>query len=371
MTRRRSHSWYWLFRLLGGASFALLLYVDSLLLQAGPAPRATVSLPTADWQADFPNRIDRVTEALARLPVPLPAPNEEPQGAASLRWVHRRYELTLPRPHQSNAVEQMLDGVRTAAEGVTLQVTPQPSGAQVQIGVDGLLTHTVTFHWLDRHPRVALIIDQLGDDLLVARAFAGISVPLTFAVMPFRPFSKEVAELARLFGREVLLQFPGEPEAAEAARPEIMSASARSDPLREIDRDLTSVPYVIGVSDMDSRLSGDPQQRKLVLDALKQRKLFLLDGRSAATSTVCEVAATTAVACAAPSRWFDDSDDGESIDAQAEALLSFAGARADTIAVVHPRLSVAPALEKLAPRFAAADIDIVPVTAMLRAQASH
>jgi len=371
MTRRRFHSWYWLFRLLGAASFALLLYVDSLLLQAGPVPRAAVSLPAADWQANFPSRIDQVTAALAHLPVPLPTPNEEPQGGASVRWMHRRYELTLPRPRQPNAVEQMLDGVRTAAEGVTLQVTPQPSGAQVQIGVDGLLTHTLTFHWLDRHPRVALVIDQLGDDLLVARAFAGISVPLTFAVMPFRPFSREVAELARLFGREVLLQFPGEPEAPEGARPEAVSARARGDPLREIDRDLTSVPYVIGVSDMDSRLAGDPQQRKLVLNALKQRELFLLDGRSAATSAVCEVAATTTVACAAPSRWFDDSDDGQSIAAQAEALLNFAGTRGDTIAVVHPRLTVAPALEELAPRFAAADIDIVPVTVMLREQAAH
>jgi len=369
MTRRRFHLWYWVLRLLGAASFALLLYVDTFLIQTGPIPRAPASLPGADWQADFPSRIDRVTEALARLPVPLPPPSEEPQGAAAARWVHRRYEITVPKPHELSAFEQMLDGVRTAAEGVTLHLSPQPDGEQVQIGVDGLLTHTLTFRWLARHPRVAFVIDRLGDDLLLARAFAGISVPLTFAVLPFRPFSKEVAELARMFGRDVFLQFPEESDAPEGTWPDVMSASTRGDLLRQLDRGLTLVPYVIGVSDMGSRFAADPEQRRLILNALKRRKLFLLDGQSAVTSTACEVAATTAVACSVPSGWFEN-DDGRSIDAQAAALLSFAGGRADSIVVLHPRMPVAEALERLARNFAAADIDIVPVTAVLGEQSS-
>ena len=77
----------------------VLIFLSSLALHdpeavvVEPAPK-----PQANWAADFPARIEAVTDAVGRLPWPLPQPDEERQGAGSLRWTHRRYELTLPAP---------------------------------------------------------------------------------------------------------------------------------------------------------------------------------------------------------------------------------------------------------------------------------
>ena len=59
--------------------------------------------------------------------------------------------------------------------------------------------------------RVALIIDDLGYDLDVARKISNLPVPIALAVLPHCPFSREVARLAREKNREILLHLHGAP----------------------------------------------------------------------------------------------------------------------------------------------------------------
>src|SRR5579862_6512962 len=102
---------------LGAAvALGLLVYTDVLLLQSENAP---VHAPTparsgGNWVADFPASIDQVTEALARLPLPLPTPREEAQGGGRLRWTRRRYEASLPAPQPPNTVDDLFAPVREA-----------------------------------------------------------------------------------------------------------------------------------------------------------------------------------------------------------------------------------------------------------------
>src|SRR5207244_8442303 len=133
-----------------------------------------------------------------------------------------------------------------AAPAATVNITEDAGGAQVQVGVDGLLTHTLTLHWLGHRPRAAIIIDDLGDDLLVARELAGIEAPLTFAVIPLRPFSKETAELATLFSRDVLVHLPMEAEGNdEAFDGELRVTASRDEIVHTVDLDLAGVPRAL------------------------------------------------------------------------------------------------------------------------------
>lgn len=361
--RQRSTGGNWALSVVGSATFALLLYASAVQLQGGQSPPAAAppAVPQPNWQADFPDRIARVTEALQHLPLPLPTPIEESQGAGALRWVQRRYELTLPQVHDFAAIEQLFDPVRAAARGVTLQATQDAHGAHVQIGVDYLLTHNLTLHWLDRKPRIAVIVDQLGDDLLVPRALAGMEQPVTFAVKPYRPFSKEVAELAKLFGREVLLQVGAEPNHPAGRDP-----ADRDELARELGKQLASVPYAVGLENMDSGwLDGALLS---IMDVLRQKAFFLIAGAPAADPTPCALAARSSVACAAPSDSLAATDDPAALEAQIEKLLSAARTRGDGILVVHPQLTALPALQKSLPRFAEVGIDVVPASTLVREQ---
>src|SRR5262249_34740609 len=138
--------------------------------------------PNPNWAADFPQRITQVTEALARLPVQLPTPATEAQGAGALRWTRLRYVLIWPAMAQPDALEDLFAPIRSAARGVSVTIARDTGTALVQIGIDGLLTHSVAVRQLDHAPRAAIIVADLGDDLRVARTVVEINAPLTVAV---------------------------------------------------------------------------------------------------------------------------------------------------------------------------------------------
>jgi polysaccharide deacetylase 2 family uncharacterized protein YibQ len=362
--------WGWLISLASSSILGLIIFLSSLALRE---PNAVVVAPSApqlrsNWAADFPARIAAVTTALGQLPWPLPRPDEEPQGAGALRWTHRRYELTLPAPQDPAGIEKLLDPVRTAAAGVTVDVNSEAVGAHVQIGIDGLLTHTLKLHWLGRQPRVAFIIGDLGNDLLIARTMASIDAPLTFAVLPSRPFSKEVAELAALFGREVLVQLPMEGEGGEDSGAEdvLLLSADRDAIIQQLDASLDSVPHAIGVNNhMGSRFTSDRAHMLWVLEDLKQKELFFIDSRATPLSVACEVAAAIGVRCAAQSLRLDDTDDESAIRAQIESLPKLARQQGDVIAIGHARAATAAALQAMLPSVAGAGVQVVPASTVI------
>lgn len=371
---RRSESrlfgWGWLISLLSSTVLGLLIFLSSLALREPTAVFVAPSAPQprANWAADFPARIAAVTAALGQLPWPMPRPGEEPQGAGALRWTHRRYELTLPAPKDPAGIEKLFDPVRAAATGVTVDINQQAIGAQVQIGIDGLLTHTLALHWLGRQARVAILIDDLGNDLLIARSLVGIDTPLTLAVMPFRPFSREVAELATLFGREVLVHLPMEAESGAdfGAENVLLVAEDRDAIAQQLDASLEAVPHAVGVNNhMGSRFTTDRAHMLWVLEYLKQKDLFFIDSRTTPHSVACEVAAAIGLRCASRSVFLDDSDDESAIRSQIESLPKLAREQGDVIAIGHARPATVAALQAALPSFAAAGVQVVSASTVI------
>jgi polysaccharide deacetylase 2 family uncharacterized protein YibQ len=199
-----------------------------------------------DWEESLPQRIEALTNALERLGIELPKPTEDRKGSGALRWVHRRYDVPAS-PEEQAASEESLASVRQVDAGVTVMSKKRFDGVDVQVGLDGLLTHTVAFRWRDqeRRPQVALVVAPLGDDLRMARACVSFDAPIVIAVEPFRPFSKEVAELARMFEREILVYMP-------SFQAEVGSGAGETDVLRtKLTKALESVPNAVGVTGGD------------------------------------------------------------------------------------------------------------------------
>jgi polysaccharide deacetylase 2 family uncharacterized protein YibQ len=350
----------------------LLVYLSALQLQA---PETLVAPPTGhvDSTADFPDRVEQVTAALAQLPLPLPLPTVVPQGAGALRWGHHRYEITVPELHDVGAIDRVFEPLRHAAAGVTVQAIKEANGAKVQVGVDGLLTHTLVLHWLGHKPRAAIIIDNLGSDLLAARTLADIQAPLTFAVRASQPFSKEVAELASLFGREVLVQLPPEPEgltSAETPRaetPRVATPRAqRGGLLHWFGENLAGVPHAVGITtEPGARLSGDAERMQWFLDATKERNLFLVELAGASPANSCATAAAAGVGCVQSDVLLEDSSEEEGIGKQLDNVLQTARTRGDTVAVGHATPALAAALRSAVPEFAAAGVELVPASTVV------
>ncbi len=204
----------------------LVVYADLSLLarsattfrpaEARPKPRDG---PTpAINQEELVGEAARITVRLHELalPIPLPTPVEEPLGEAELAWTHRIYELSLPRQTDISSITGPIAGLQKEFAYLTVHTEDRPQSLEVRVGVGGLRTHTLRFHWVDGPPRVALVIAHLGGDIHLVRQLLSLGVPLTYAVRPSEVFSDIVGEQLRLANAPMLVEL--DLPAAETAR---------------------------------------------------------------------------------------------------------------------------------------------------------
>jgi len=60
--------------------------------------------------------------------------------------------------------------------------------------------------------KLAVVIDDCGYSLPLAKELAAVRYPVTFAVLPFTPYGKETARIARKSGKTLFLHFPMQPK---------------------------------------------------------------------------------------------------------------------------------------------------------------
>jgi polysaccharide deacetylase 2 family uncharacterized protein YibQ len=223
---------------------------------------------------------------------------------------------------------------------------------------------------VDTRPRVAIVIDDLGDSLEAARAVLDLEPAVTVAVIPFRRHSAHVAAAAVERGREVILHLPLEPErvAEMGAAPGFLRTSMSSDGLeRQLDADLAAVPYIVGVNGhMGSRFTQDPVAMERLLGALRARGLFYLDSLTTPASVAPATAARLGVPFAQRALFLDHDPRPEAIARALGELDALARAHHGVIAIGHPHATTIAALGPWLAGAAAAGIHVVPASALVR-----
>lgn len=352
----------WLFDCL----LALLVFLSLPALRMGNLPPAPIPRPAADWAADFPERVERVTAALSELALPLPTPVTLPQGAGAARWLLHRYETTLPKPQDPGQIAALFAPATRSTAGASISAAPENDGAKIQIGIDGLLTHTITLHWLAHNPHLAILITDLGDSLLNARLAADIEAPLSFAIRPGQSFSGEVAQLAALFQREALLQLPAANESqSREPVPPLGAKAGRAATPGWLQHTAATVPNAVGLYATDAGVGRSPEQLRSLLADTKQQhwRTFVWAGTSGPPP--CEAPAAAGLMCASLARVLAPGADADQSARQFEAAIDEARRRgAALIALPSADVGLA-ALRAALPKIAAAGIDILPVSEVL------
>ncbi|MCX8073802.1 MAG: hypothetical protein N3C12_15350 [Candidatus Binatia bacterium] len=227
-------------------AFGLIVYADLTVPdrsntrtgQRQKAPTIASSTPAPDQTAML-GAIARVTLRLNEMPFPLvlPTPTEENFGEGSRQWVHRLYEFSLPRTTNIAPLLRPFEELQRDFPDLTLHIEDRPHSLEVWLGIGGLRTHTFRFRWIDRPPRLAIVLAHLGDDVHLARQFLALGVRLTYAVRPPAAFGDIVSEQLRLAEVPTLVEVELETESgavehsdrtAQADLQEALAVSARS-----------------------------------------------------------------------------------------------------------------------------------------------
>jgi polysaccharide deacetylase 2 family uncharacterized protein YibQ len=219
-----------------------------------------------------------------------------------------------------------------------------------------------------KQAKVSIVIDDFGTAVGIAKQFASLLFPVTLSVLPHQAHSREIAELAHLVGREVILHLPMEPlNSSESPGPGALLLSMSDDQMRRnIKAALDTSPYFDGVNNhMGSRMTRDAKIMKTVLSELKGRGLFFIDSMTTNESKGWKVAQELRIPTIKRDIFLDDDPSAEAIRSQIARLVKIAKIRGMALAIGHPRKTTLRSLQEAAAHFGEKGIEIVAVRDLL------
>lgn len=218
---------------------------------------------------------------------------------------------------------------------------------------------------------VAIVIDDLGQDMKPAQDLLDLPDHITLGVMPRLPFSKKIAESARRSGREVLVHIPMEARVRTEKRSSpgmLRSDMTPMEFIAAVNEDLDSVPGAAGVNNHEgSSLTDNREAMTFLMSELKTRGLFFLDSMTSPKSAAYTVAREFGLKSARRDVFLDnDGNNPAAIRKQLDELARMAKQNGRAIGIGHPHPATIAELKKWLATIEDQGIDVVPVSFLVK-----
>ncbi len=218
-------------------------------------------------------------------------------------------------------------------------------------------------------PRVAIIIDDLGYDRDLAEKFLSLDAVFSFAILPYSPHQREIAEMAHRKGWPVMLHMPMEPREFPRVDPgpgAVFSDMSPDERIRMVKQGLAEVPHVCGVNNhMGSAVTADSVQMNQLLSILKKQGLFFVDSRTSADSRCRSSARLFQVPFAERDVFLDHVAEAEKVRAQLEGLIRMAEKKGQAVGIGHPYAVTCEVLAEMLPAIKKR-VQLVPASDVVR-----
>ena len=199
--------------------------------------------------------------------------------------------------------------------------------------------------------RLAIVVDDLGNDRAQADALFRIAYPLTISVLPREANSGEIAEEAHRRGYEVMLHLPmaaSGPAKEEAV--ELHTGMAPEAVEKAFAEMLDTVPYAAGVNNHEGSLgTADQTLMDELMPLLRQRNLFFIDSRTTAATVAESSARAAGVAAARRNVFLDDEQTVPAIRKQFALAIRDAREKGSALAIGHPHPETLQVLSDMMP----------------------
>ncbi len=218
---------------------------------------------------------------------------------------------------------------------------------------------------------VAIVIDDLGQDMKPAQDLLDLPDHITLGIMPRLPFSKKIAETARRSGREVLVHIPMEAKgrAKKRSSPGILrSDMTPMEFIAAVNEDLDSVPGAAGANNHEgSSLTENREAMTFLMSELKTRGLFFLDSTTSPKSAAYTVAREFGLRSARRDVFLDnDGGNPAAIRKQLDELARAAKQNGRAIGIGHPHPATIAELKKWLTKIEDQGIEVVPVSFLVK-----
>lgn len=219
-------------------------------------------------------------------------------------------------------------------------------------------------------PMLAIIMDDIGPDLAVARRLMALEPPVTLAILPYAAAASVLAQEAADAGREVFVHLPMEPGGLDDPGPWALSRAQDAQAVAERVRwAFARVPGATGFNNhMGSGFTSDAQAMARVFAALAgSENLVFVDSLTGPRSIAVNSAREAGFPALRRDVFLDTDRDESAIAARLEEALALAASRGHAIAIGHPYPQTLSVLDRLAQRAEAHGVEIVMVSTLAQA----
>lgn len=136
-------------------------------------------------------------------------------------------------------------------------------------------------------PKISIVIDDLGDNSIIAKKILSLTDSMTAAILPYTPHAKKIAHFAVEHGHEVIMHIPME----AFSRPDLLGPGAllNNMPKKTMQTQLLksgdSIPHIVGFNNhMGSLLTENQEKMQWVMESAKQKGWYFLDSKTSESS---------------------------------------------------------------------------------------
>ena len=224
-------------------------------------------------------------------------------------------------------------------------------------------------------PKIAIIIDDLGNELRYGRELIQMPHQLTYSFLPHRPYTPRLANMAASAGKEVMLHLPMQSSQETALGSNALTLELTQHQFQQIVRDsIEAVPHVKGVNNhMGSLLTRHPGHMAWLMEvlALQDSRLYFVDSKTTSMTIAAQIAKEHFVPSISRDVFIDADPGTEKIWAQLRRLNRIAKNKGYAVAIAHPYPTTVKILTEYLPLLHKLGIRLVPVTQIIKLDPSN
>ena len=213
---------------------------------------------------------------------------------------------------------------------------------------DAADTTAVSHH----RPVIAIIIDDVGENLQYGRQAIDLPGPVAYSFLPYMAYVQPLAVMAHTRHKEVMLHLPMQAIDGRDIGPGGLTVDmTQHELIQTVTDDLNAVPYVEGVNNhMGSLLTQSPGTMLWLMREISKRgDLFFIDSRTTDMTVAQQVANENQVPTLSRDVFLDDDMSTPAIAHQFRRLLAVARRQGWALAIGHPHPVTLAYLEKRLP----------------------
>lgn len=217
--------------------------------------------------------------------------------------------------------------------------------------------------------KLAILIDDTGSSLSLAKEFKDLNIPISFAILPYLSKSKEVNKFLTGNGYRVLLHLPmeGSDTAVNENTKNLLRTNLTKEEMYKIFNDaLENVGPVSGFNNhMGSVFTSSQESMETILEFSKAKGLFYIDSKTTAKSRGFKVAKNMEIPSAECMHFLDNSKEIADIEKELRKSVEIAQKKGRAVVIGHFHKNMMQALKNSKEMLIKSNVNLVFVDEIL------